>query len=126
MNRIGEIEIAGKLYPLNFSTKAAKEIAKRYDGLENIEDAFSGKAVDAMMDEIVWLLSLLISQGVAYKRIVDGEDVKGITADELEVVLGVADMAGLKDKIMDAMLCGMKREVEVEVDPKNAETTQSE
>jgi hypothetical protein len=126
MNRIGEIEIAGSTYPLNFSTKAAKEIAQRYDGLENIEDAFSGKAVDAMMDEIVWLLSLLIAQGVAYKRIVEGEEVKGITADDLEVVLGVADMAGLKDKIMDAMMGGMKREVEVEIDPKNAETTQSE
>jgi hypothetical protein len=126
MNRIGEIEIAGSTYPLNFSTKAAKEIAKRYDGLENIEGAFSGKAVDAMMDEIVWLLSLLIAQGVAYRRIVEGEEVKGITADELEVVLGVADMAGLKDKIMGAMLIGMKREVEVEIDPKNAETTQSE
>ena len=126
MNRIGEIEIAGSTYPLNFSTKAAKEIAQRYDGLENIEGAFSGKAVDAMMDEIVWLLSLLIAQGVAYKRIVEGEEVKGITADELEVVLGVADMAGLKDKIMDAMMGGMKREVEVAPDPKNAETTQSE
>ena len=126
MNRIGEIEIAGSTYPLNFSTKAAKEIAQRYDGLENIEGAFSGKAVDAMMDEIVWLLSLLIAQGVAYKRIVEGEEVKGITAEELEVVLGVADMAGLKDKIMDAMMGGMKREVEVEIDPKNAETTQSE
>ena len=126
MNRIGEIEIAGSTYPLNFSTKAAKEIAQRYGGLENIEDAFSGKAVDAMMDEIVWLLSLLISQGVAYKRIVEGEEVKGITADELEVVLGVADMTDMKDKIMNAMLGGMKREVEVEIDPKNVETTQSD
>ena len=126
MNRIGEIEIAGSKYPLNFSTKAAKEIAQRYGGLENIGDAFDGKAVDAMMDEVVWLLALLIAQGVAYKRIVDGEEVKGITADELDVVLGVADMAGLKDKIMDAMLVGMKREVEVEIDPKNAETTQGD
>ena len=126
MNRIGEIEIAGRKYPLNFSTKAAKEIAKRYNGLENIEDAFADKAVDAMMDEIVWLLSLLIAQGVAYKRIVEGEEVKGITADELEVVLGVADMTDVKDKIMNAMLGGMKREVEVEIDPKNVETTQSD
>ena len=126
MSRIGEIEIAGSTYPLNFSTKAAKEIAQRYDGLENIEDAFSGKTVDAMMDEIVWLLSLLIAQGVAYKRIVEGEEVKGITADELEVVLGVADMTDIKDKIMNAMLGGMKREVEVEIDPKNVETTQSD
>jgi hypothetical protein len=63
---------------------------------------------------------------VAYKRIVEGEEVKGITADELEVVLGVADMTDMKDKIMNAMLGGMKREVEVEIDPKNVETTQSD
>lgn len=124
MNRIGEIEIAGSKYPLNFSTKAAKEISARYGGLENVDKAFDGKSIDAMMDEIIWLLSLLIAQGVAYKRIVDGEEIKGITADELDVVLGVADMAGLKDKIMDAMLGGMSREVEVEPDPKNAKTTQ--
>lgn len=124
MNRISEIEIAGKQYPLNFSTRAAKEIAQRYDGLENIEGAFSGKSVDVMMDEVIWLLSLLIAQGVAYRRIVDGEEIKGITAEELEIVLGVADMGDLKDKIMDAMLGGMKREVEVDVDPKNGKTTQ--
>lgn len=124
MNRIGEIEIAGSTYPLNFSTKAAKEISSRYGGLENIDKAFSGKSVDVMMDEVIWMLSLLIAQGVAYKRIVEGEEVKGISADDLEVVLGVADMAGLKDKIMDAMLGGMSREVEVEQDPKNGETAQ--
>lgn len=126
MSRITEIEIAGRKYPLNFSTKAAKEIAARYGGLDNIDKAFSNKATDAMMDEVVWLLSLLIAQGVAYKKIVEGEEVQSITADELEIVLGVADMTGLKDKIMDALLGGMKREVEVEPDPKNAETTQGQ
>lgn len=124
MSRITEIEIAGKLYPLNFSTKAAKLISARYNGLGNIDKAFAGKNVDAMMDEVVWLLALLIEQGVAYERIVDGVDAKGITADELEIVLGVADFAGLKDQIMGAMLSGMERTVEVEDDPKNEKTTQ--
>ena len=74
------------------------------------------------MSEVVWLLSVLIGQGVAYKRIVEGEDIKGIGAEELEVVLGVADLSALKDKIMGAMLSGIEREVEVE--EKNAMTTQ--
>lgn len=124
MNRISEIELAGKKYPLNFSVKAAKEVSARYGGLENIDKAFSAKSVDAMMDEVIWLLSVLIGQGVAYKRIVDGEDAPNITAEELEVVLGVADLTTLKDQIMDAMVGGMSREVEVEVDQKNAKTTQ--
>lgn len=124
MSRIGEIEIAGSTYPLNFSTKAAKQISARYDGLENIDKAFSEKSVDAMMDEVIWLLALLIEQGVAYKKIVEDEAVKGITADELEIVLGVSDFAGLKDQIMGAMLAGMERTVEVEADPKNGKTTQ--
>jgi hypothetical protein len=124
MSRITEIEIAGRKYPLNFSTKAAKEISARYGGLENIDKAFSAKTVEAMMDEVLWLLTLLIAQGVAYKRIVESEEVEGISAEDLEVVLGVADMPGLKDQILGSMSAGASREVEVEPDPKNAETTQ--
>jgi hypothetical protein len=70
-------------------------------------------------------LRLLIEQGVAYKKIVEGEDVKGLKQDELEIVMGVVDFADLKDTLLGAMTAGMKREVEVEQDPKNAETTQN-
>ncbi|HHX36603.1 MAG TPA: hypothetical protein GX717_01320 [Clostridiaceae bacterium] len=125
MDRITEIEIAGKKYPLNFSVKAAKEVAKRYGDISNIGDAFTDKTMDEMMDEANWILALLIEQGVAYKKIVDGEDIKALTKDELEIVMGVVDFADLKDTLLSAMTAGMKREVEVEPDPKNAEATQS-
>ena len=124
MNRITEIEIAGTMYPLNFSTKAAKDVAKRYGDVSNIGEVFSDKPLDEMMDEAIWLLALLIQQGVAYKKIVDGETVKALGKDDLEVVLGVADIADLKDGLLGAMVAGMGREVEVEEDPKNAEATQ--
>lgn len=124
MNRITEMEIAGKKYPLNFSLKAAREVAKRYGDISNVTDAFNGKAVDEMMDEAAWILALLLQQGAEYKKVVDGEDIKIFTKGELEVVLGVADFAGLKETLMDAMLAGMKREIEVEPDIKNAEATQ--
>lgn len=126
MSRIGEITLGGKTYPMNFSVKAAKEVSTRYGGLENIDTAFAEKPVDEMMDEVIFLLSVLIEQGVLYKRIVDGEDVKGIKAEELEIVLGVADLSGLKNQIMGAMIGGMSREVEVEEGQKNAKTTQGQ
>lgn len=124
MNRISMIEIAGKEYPLNFSTKATKEMSARYGGLENITSAFSGRGASEALEELIWMLSILISQGVAYKRIVDGEEVNGISADELEVVIGPGDLGSLKDSLFTAMANGMGRTVEVEQDPKNDETTQ--
>lgn len=124
MNRITEIEIAGTMYPLNFSVKAAKEVSKRYGGIENVGDAFTDKSMDEMMDEANWILALLIDQGVAYKRIVEGKDVKGLTQEELEIVMGVVDFTDLKNTLIGSMMAGMKKTIEVEEDPKNAEATQ--
>lgn len=126
MNRITEIEIADKKYPLNFSTKAAKEVAKRYGDVSNIGEAFTGKTTVEMMDEAIWILVLLIEQGVAYKKIVDNEEIKGLNREELEVVMGVFDFSNLKNTILGAMTAGMNREVEVEMDQKNEMTTQDE
>ena len=125
-NRITELEIAGKKYPLNFSTKAAKEVAKRYGDIANIDKAFKDKTTDEMMDEAIWILALLIDQGVTYKKIIDDEVIKGLSTEELEVVMGVADFANLKTTILGAMTAGMSREVEVEPDQKNEETTQDQ
>jgi len=124
MNRITEIEIAGKKYPLNFSTKAVKEITARYGDIANVGNVFAQKSTDKMMDEVVWLLALLIDQGVKYKKIVESENVSGISAEDLEIVLGVADFGNLQSQIMGSMLSGMSRTVETEEDSKNAKTTQ--
>lgn len=126
MNRITEIEIAGRKYPLNFSIRAAKEVAKKYGDISNVGDAFTDKPMDEMMDEATWILTLLIDQGAAYKRVVNGEDIKAPTQEELEVIMGVADFANIKDTLMGAMMAGMKREIEVEPNPKNAKTTQGQ
>ena len=124
MSRITEFEIAGKNYPLNFSAKAAKEISKRYGDLSSISKAFEGKPIDQLMDEVIWLMNLLIDQGVAYKKLIEGEEINSLSIEELEIVLGVADFANLKATILGAMTAGMKREVEVEPNPKNEKTTQ--
>ena len=124
-NRITEIEIAGRKYPLNFSLAAAEKVAERYGDITNIGDAFTDKPVAEMISEMAWIFALLIEQGAAYKRIVDGEDVKGVTQDDLKVIMGFADFMGMQETLFAAMAAGMGREVEVEPDPKNAKTTQS-
>ena len=123
MSRITEIEIAGKSYPLNFSTKAAKVLAKRYGGLENIANAFAGRPADEALDELIQILVLLIDQGVAYRRIAEGVEAQGIGPEELEVLLGVSEYGRVKDTLLAAMSTGMSREIETVPDPKNADAT---
>ncbi len=125
MSRIVEFEIAGRKYPLNFSVKAAEVVSERYGGLENITEMFSGKSSGEMMREAIFLVHLLIEQGIAYKRLVDGEEIAGISLEDLAVIMGPSDFGKMQEALMGAMMAGMGRTVEVEPDPKNAETTQA-
>lgn len=125
MERITEVEIAGTKYPLNFSLKAAKEVSEKYDGdISKIATVLTGEDLMVAMAEMIWLLELLISQGVEYMRITESEERKGITIEELEVVVCAGDFVRLNVIAMNAITNGMSREVEVEPDPKNEMTTQ--
>lgn len=121
MSRITNIEIAGSTYPLNFSTKAAKQIAARYGAVENVGQAFTANDIDAALGEVVWLLALLIEQGAAYVKIAENKDLQVLTEEQLEILIGIADFGGLKTQLLGAMTAGMK--TTVEVDNPNAAAT---
>ena len=81
------------------------------------------KVVD-MLDEFVWLLSILIAEGAAYERIVNGNDsVQPLSYEDLEVVLGLSDIQDLQADIMCAVSAGRKTTIEVEPE-KNEKTAQ--
>ncbi len=125
MNRITEIEIAGKKYPLNFSLKAAKKLAEKYGDIQNIGDALNTQNTSQQMETATFMLYILIDQGCAYKRIMEEEDIKAPTLEELEIIVGVADFANISQTLMDAMTAGMKPTIETEPEePKNAKATQ--
>lgn len=121
MSRITNIEIAGSTYPLNFSTKAAKAIAARYGAVENVGQAFAAGDLDAALGEVIWLLALLIEQGAAYIKITENKDLQVPTEDQLEILIGIADLGGLQTQLLGAMSAGMK--TTVEVDSPNVEAT---
>lgn len=125
MSRITNYELAGKVYPLNFSLKASKEVAARYGTVEGAADAISERSTEEALDEISWILALLMDQGAKYVKITEDRDVEPLSKDNLEIVLGMADISSMRDTLFGAMTAGMDREVLVEIDPKNAETTQS-
>lgn len=126
MDRLCEIEIGGIKYPLNFSVKAARLVDEKFGSLDNVSGVY-GKSVDmkTTLYNQSWLLYLLMEQGAEYIKLVDGKDVNLPNIDDFEVLIGVLDMKVVQEALFECIGISLTPTVEVETDPKNAETTQS-
>lgn len=81
------ITIGGKEYSLILTTKATKEIAKRYGGLENLgEKLMKAENFEMALEEIVWLIALLANQSILINNKLNGEKEELLTEDDVELL----------------------------------------
>jgi hypothetical protein len=124
-DRSASINIGGTEYPLILTTKATKEIARRYGGLESLGDKLMKQEnFEMALDEIIWLLALLANQSILIHNFQNPKDPKNVLTEEaLELLTSPFELASYKDAILEAMFKGAKRTVESEDgDEKNAQT----
>ena len=121
--RTAVITIGDEEYTLLLTTKATKEIAGRYGGLENLgEKLMKSENFEMAIVEIVWLITLLANQSILIHNLKDKEHPKElITEDVVELLTTPLDLAGYKTAITEALYKGTKRNVESEKDSKNAQ-----
>lgn len=119
--RAAAVNIGGEEFTLLLTTKATKEIAARYGGLENLGDKLmKSENFEMALDEIVWLITLLANQSILIHNLKHPEDRRPeLTAEAVELLTSPYDLAGCKDAIMQAMYRGTKRNVTSESDSKN-------
>lgn len=119
--RSAKITIGGLDYELILTTKATKEIAKRYGGLEDLgEKLMKAENFEMALDEIVWLITLLANQSIYIHNRLNEEKKELLTEDDVELLTSPVEMAIFKDAIMEAMFKGTKRYIESEeADTKN-------
>lgn len=119
--RSSVITIGGNEYELLLTTKATKEIAKKYGGLSNLGDKLvKSENYEDAISEIVWLIVTLANQPILifnYKN--KGNEKPLLTEDEVELLTTPQDIANFKDAITEALLKGTKRNIE-SVEVKNA------
>ena len=122
-DRTATITIGGDEYSLILTTKATKEIAGRYGGLENLgEKLMKSENFEMAIGEIVWLITLLANQALLIHNIKHKDDQRELlTEDYVEILTSPADLATFKAAITEAMFKGTKRNVESETDSKNAQ-----
>nr|DAH08667.1 MAG TPA: tail assembly chaperone protein [Caudoviricetes sp.] len=120
--RTAVITIGDEEYTLLLTTKATKEIAGRYGGLENLgEKLMKSENFEMAIGEIVWLITLLANQSILIHNLKNKDAPKELlTEDVVELLTTPLDLAGYKTAITEALYKGTKRNVESEKDSKNA------
>ena len=120
--RSANITVGGEDYELILTTKATKEIAGRYGGLENLGDKLmKSENFEMAIGEIVWLITLLANQSILIHNLRNKDAAKELLTEEMvELLTTPADLAGYKAAITEALYKGTQRHVESEPDSKNA------
>lgn len=114
--RSATIVIGGQPYDLILTTRATKEIARRYGGLENLgEKLMKSENFELALDEVVWLLTLLANQSILVRNL-KNKDVSEplLTEADVELLTSPLDLAAYKEAITEAMFRGTKRNIESE------------
>lgn len=120
--RSANITVGGEDYELILTTKATKEIAGRYGGLENLGDKLmKSENFEMAIGEIVWLITLLANQSILIHNLKHKDSQRDLLTEELvELLTTPLDLAGYKVAITETLYKGTKRNVVSEVDSKNA------
>ena len=110
------IKIGDKEYELLLTTKATKEIAKKYGGLEKLGDKLlSTKDYEGAIGEVVWLLVTLANGPILIHNLKNPNNKKDLlTEEEVEILTTPSDLADFKNAITSALLKGTKRNIESE------------
>ncbi len=119
--RSAVIKIGDNEYELLLTTKATKEIAKKYGGLSNLGDKLiKSENYEEAISEIVWLIVTLANQPILIHNLKNKDKKELLTEEEVELLTTPNDLAVYKDAITEALFKGTKRNVESE-ESKNAE-----
>ena len=110
------IQIGNREYEMLLTTRATKEIAKRYGGLEHLGDKLmKAENFELALDEVVWLITLLANQSTLVHNLLEPDDKRELLTEEaVELLTTPLELSSYKAAIMEAMVKGTKRYVESE------------
>lgn len=119
--RSAQVTIGEEQYELILTTKATKEIAARYGGLEKLGDKLmKSENFEMALAEIVWLITLLANQSILIYNLKHKDAPKEVLTEEaVELLTTPHDLAGFKAAISEALFKGTQRFVESETEGKN-------
>ena len=120
-DRSAWVKIGGDEYEMLLTTRATREIGKKYGGLSNLgEKLFSSENFEMALTEIIWLIVLLVNQPILIHNLKNKENPKDLlTEEEVEILTSPAELATFREAITAAMQKGTGRNVKSEPEAGN-------
>ncbi len=111
--RSAKINIGGAEHELILTTRATREIAGRFGGLENLgEKLMASENFEMALAEIVWLIALLANQSILIHNLKNPHEKRELLTEEaVELLTSPLELAAYKEAITEAMLKGTARNV---------------
>ncbi len=115
------VTIGGEEYDLVFTTRASKAVVAQYGSLERFGDkVLETEDYGAVVDQNLWLITLLANQGIMIHNLRDREHPKPLLSEEeVELLTSPAELSSFSEKIFEAIRKGSQRNVKSEDDSKN-------
>ncbi len=112
-DRSAKINIGGEEHELILTTRATREIAGRFGGLESLgEKLMQSENFEMALAEIVWLIALLANQSIMIHNLKNPHDKRELLTEEaVELLTSPLELAAYKEAITSAMLKGTARNV---------------
>ena len=86
--RSANITVGGEDYELILTTKATKEIAGRYGGLENLgEKLMKSENFEMAIGEIVWIITLLANQSILIHNLKNKDNQRDLLTEDVVELL---------------------------------------
>lgn len=116
LDRSSIIKVGDQEYELILTTKATKQIASRYGGLENLGDKLiKSENFEMALSEIIWILTLLANQSILIHNLKNPKDKKELLTEEtLELLTTPSQLVEYKEAIVEAMAKGTNRNIKSE------------
>ena len=93
--RTAAISIGGEEYTLVLTTRATKQIAGRYGGLENLGDKLmKSENFEMAINEIVWLITLLANQSIMIHNLRNSDNKRELLTEEVVELRGSGILQG--------------------------------
>jgi hypothetical protein len=112
-DRSAKINIGGAEYELILTTRATREIAGRFGGLENLgEKLMQSENFEMALAEIVWLIALLANQSIMIHNLRNPHEKRELLTEEaVELLTSPLEFASYKQALTEAMLKGTARNI---------------
>jgi hypothetical protein len=112
-DRSAKINLGGAEYELILTTRATREIAARFGGLESLgKKLMQSENFDTALEEIVWLIALLANQSILIHNLKNPHDKRELlTSEEVELLTSPLELAAYKEALTEAMLKGTARNI---------------